>query len=266
MFNKEELLTNTINESVSSIEIDSERAFIFTLSDLHIGLGSKQYIQDIIDFILSIENAYVIIGGDLINNTTKNSVGCVLEEYASGQEQIKLAVELLKPLVDNNRIICIVDSGNHERRTMKDSYISVTQIISTMLGIPNKCVPDLCINYINVKKCCYIYANIHKHRLTKNYYDFYNADLLVLEHTHELNYQEKLVLYHNKYTKKSSFRSTYIINNGSALAFPNYAKIAGYAPQQIGSYVIELSGKDRNIIIWKDTDLYYAIKGGYLSD
>ena len=264
MFNKEKILTDCLEKNIIKFDIACDKAFIFTLSDLHIGLGNLEYVKDIVEFILSIKNAYVVIGGDLVNNTTKNSLGCVLEEYATGQEQIKLAVEVLKPLADNNRIIAIVDSGNHEKRTENEVYISITQIIATMLGITNKYVKEFCIGYINVNKNCYIYANTHKHRLTKNYYSFFNADCLVLEHTHDYSCEEKMIMFHNKYTKKTSLRSSFIINNGSALAFPSYAKINGYAPQQIGSFVIELNGKDRNISVWKDVDLYNAINGGYM--
>lgn len=263
MLNKEQILSKTIQKNVFTARIDNDKAFIVTLSDLHIGTGNLEYIREIVNFILSIEHCYVIIGGDLVNNTTRSSKGTVLEEYASGQEQIKLAVDLLKPLADNKRVLCICDSGNHEARTKQESFISITQIIATMMGIPEKCISDFAIGYINIKDICYIYANIHKHRKTNNYYSYLNADILYLEHTHEFNFKEKIVVFHNKYTKKPSFRSVYEINNGSALAFPSYAKLAGYSPQIIGTYITELSGKDRNIIIWKDIDLITAIKNGY---
>ena len=33
--------------------------------------------------------------------------------------------------------------------------------------------------------------------------------------------------------------------------------------QSIGTYIVELSGKTRNIKVWKDVDLINAIKRGY---
>ena len=261
MLNKEELLSSTLQNNVFSVRVDKDNAFIFTLSDLHIGLGNLDYIKDIIKFISNIDNAYVVIGGDLTNNSIKNSLGSVLEEYVSGSDQVKMAVELLTPIKDKS--LAMIE-GNHEKRTQEAAYISITQMIATMLGIPDRYKQELAIGYISVgDDNCYTYVDLHKHRKTKNYYDFYNADCLVLEHTHEYSFTEKPVIFHNKYTKKPSIRNTYVINNGSALAFPSYAKKAGYSVQTIGTYIIELSGKRRNIKVWKDTDLVDAMNRGY---
>ena len=184
-----------------------------------------------------------------------------MEEYASGTEQVKLAVELLKPIKD--KILAIVGSGNHERRSQVDSYITLTEMVATLLGIPEKYTYEFAIGYINCKDICYVYVDLHKHFKAKNYYDYFNADVVVTEHTHLLNYEEKVVISHNKYTKKPSFKTVYQIENGSALAFPSYSKLGGMRPLPIGSYVIEFSGKKRDIKIWKDSDLYDALERGY---
>lgn len=263
MFDNDKVLSDKLKENTFSKRIESDRAFVVTLSDLHVGMGDKNYIQYIVDFILSIPNMYVVIGGDAINNTTRNSKGCVLEEYATGQEQIQLLVDYLKPLSENNRILAVCGGGNHERRSYEDCYISIPQIIATLLGVPNLYTADIAIGYINVRKVCYMYGVIHKHRKTNNYYEHMNMDILVKEHTHELNFKEKLVFEHNKIAKASSLKTVYELDNGSALALPSYAKFNGYRPLPIGCYIAELSGISRNIIIWKDSDLCRAIENGY---
>ena len=123
MLDKEQILSETLVKNTFDVRINNDNAFIFTLSDLHIGIGNKQYIKDIIEFIRKMDNAYVIIGGDILNNTTKTSLGSVLEEYATGEEQVNLAVELLKPIKD--KILAMIE-GNHEHRTTDISYISLT--------------------------------------------------------------------------------------------------------------------------------------------
>jgi len=260
MLNKDDILTETLQNNVFVLNTNKENAFIFTLSDLHIGLGNQKYIKAIIDFISSLDNAYVILGGDLLDNPIKSSPASPLEDYLTPQQQIDKAVELLTPI--KHKIVAIIE-GNHEKRTEKETYISITQMLSTLLGIPNTYKRELAIGYITLNENCYVYVDLHKHRKTKNYYAFYNADILVLEHTHEYNYTEKPIIFHNKYTKKPSVRTVYEINNGSALAFPHYAKYAGYSIQSIGTYVVELSGKQRNIKVWKDVDLINAIERGY---
>ncbi len=263
MIDRQAILSNNLKENVFVSRFNNNQVFIVTLSDLHIGAGDRQYIKDIINFILSVPNMYVILGGDMINNTTKTSKGCVLEEYATGQEQIKLLVEYMKPLVEQNRILAIYGGGNHEKRSYNDCFISIPEIVATMLGIPDKYIPDIIIGYISVKNNCYVYGVLHKHRKTNNYYQHLNCDVLILEHTHELSVREKLVLFHDKYNKTPSFRLSFEIDNGSALAIPSYGKVAGYRALPIGCYITELSGKKHGITIWKDVDLYKAIQGGY---
>jgi hypothetical protein len=258
--NSEKYLTESIEKNTFRMKEESD-TLLFTLSDLHIGQGNREYITEIIEFIKSLPNAKVIIGGDLLNNTTKGSKGNVLEEYATGQEQVMLAVQMLKPIRD--KIVCIIDSGNHENRTQKECYISLTQMIATMLEIPEKYVSDFAIGYLDIGDNTYIYGNLHKHRKNKDYYAYMNTDILIFEHTHELSYQEYPVLFHNKYTKKSSVRCSYVINNGSTMSFPSYAKRAGYKMQSMGTYVVELIAKERRIIIWRDVDLFTAIENGY---
>lgn len=263
MINKEKILSDKLIKNTFNIRIDSDRIFLVTLSDLHVGLGEKNYIQEIINFILSVPNMYVILGGDAINNTTRTSKGNVLEEYATGQEQINILVDYLKPLTKDNRLIAICGGGNHEQRSYNDCYISIPEMIATLLGVPNLYVADMAIGYINVKDICYMYGVIHKHRKSQNYYEHLNMDILIMEHTHELNFREKLVLEHNKFAKKTTVKTIYELDNGSALALPSYAKFNGYRPLTIGCYIAELSGKKRDITIWKDIDLFKAIENGY---
>lgn len=261
MIDNESIISKNLTQNVFAFRSDEPHIYVVTLSDLHVGAGNIDYIKDMIKFIQSVPNMYVVVGGDMVNNTTHTSKGCVLEEYASGKEQISLLVELLKPIRD--RIIAVCGGGNHERRTYNDCFISIPEMVATLLEIPNKYIPDIAIGYINVKKVCYIYGVIHKHRKTRNYYEHLNCDILILEHTHELNVVEKLVLEHNKFTKSSSVKTIYEVDNGSALALPSYAKFAGYRPLPIGCYIAELSGSKREVQLWKDIDLYKALQRGY---
>lgn len=263
MINTEELLSSRLEENIFSKRIDSTSAFIVTLSDLHIGAGDRDYIKSIVNFILSVPNMYVVLGGDCINNTTRTSKGCVLEEYATGQEQINMAVGYMKPLVEQDRIIAVCGGGNHEKRSYNDCFISIPQMIATLLGIPNLYTADIALGYINVRRICYTYGVIHKHKKTKNFYDYMNMDVIILEHTHELNVREKLVFTHDKCKKKTKLKTVYEIDNGSALALPSYGKFDGYRCLPIGCYIAELSGIKRDITIWRDIDLYKAISNGY---
>lgn len=87
--------------------------------DLHIGAQEfmerewAAYKRSILDD----PKAYVIVGGDMINNGIKSSVTSVYEETMRPREQKRVLLEELTPLRD--RIICGV-SGNHEGRNDKE--------------------------------------------------------------------------------------------------------------------------------------------------
>ena len=63
--------------------------------------------------VLKDTNAYIILGGDLLNNGTKTSVSNVYRETVRPMQAKRDMANMLKPL--KSKILCAV-SGNHERR------------------------------------------------------------------------------------------------------------------------------------------------------
>ena len=263
MFKGEELLSENINNHVYEKRINSDKAFIAVLSDLHIGVSDCDEIKDTIDFILSIPNMYVVIGSDIIENVIRNSKGDIYSCNLNPTEQVHKAVELLKPLVDADRVLAVEAGGNHELRTWEASFISIPQMICSLLGIPQLLKGAMTIGYINVNKVTYMFGTMHKHKKNMDYYDYMNMDVLVGQHTHSLECSERIVFEHNKFAKKTSVKTVYKLDNGSAMVSPNYSKLLGLRSQPTGAYITELSGKERYIRIWRDIDLYKAIKDGY---
>lgn len=99
---------------------------IHPIADVH--LGAQECMEkawgQFCNSILNDPNAYVILLGDLINNSTRNSVGAgVYTDIYSPREQKKRMAEALTPIRD--RVIACV-SGNHERRSGKDVDDDVT--------------------------------------------------------------------------------------------------------------------------------------------
>lgn len=108
---------------------------IYPISDVHCGAieHAEPEWQKFIKSIADMPNTYVILGGDLINNGIR-TCGFVnpFDETIRPREQKKRMVEYLKPISD--RILCAV-SGNHERRTIKDSDLDITYDIMAKLDI-----------------------------------------------------------------------------------------------------------------------------------
>ena len=98
----------------------NEDIHIYPIADVHLGAQEclerewKQFCED----ILKDPNAYVVLVGDLINNSTRHSIGAgVYTDIYSPREQKKRMADALTPLKD--RILACV-AGNHERRSAKE--------------------------------------------------------------------------------------------------------------------------------------------------
>lgn len=107
---------------------------IYPIFDVHLGAAEhmeREWSQFCID-ILEDPHAYIILGGDLCNNATKNSVSNVYNEVYSPRMQKRMITEMLTPLRD--RILCCV-TGNHERRTLRDSDSDISYDIMAKLDL-----------------------------------------------------------------------------------------------------------------------------------
>lgn len=93
---------------------------IYPISDVH--LGSLEHNSDewdkFIDKIKKEPNSYIVLAGDLMNNSTRSSVSNIFDEVLRPREQKERLIKYLTPLKE--KILCAV-SGNHERRSMKDA-------------------------------------------------------------------------------------------------------------------------------------------------
>ena len=107
---------------------------IACISDIHFGALEHMELEwkKFLDSVRADPNLYLVLGGDLINNNTRSSVGSPWDDTIRPREQKRLMVEALMPIRD--RILCCV-SGNHERRSMKDADDDPTYDIMTKLDL-----------------------------------------------------------------------------------------------------------------------------------
>lgn len=88
---------------------------IIPIFDVHLGSRECRE-QDFIDFVQAIakeKNTYVFLGGDLLDNGTRNSVTNIFRAVKSPSQAKREMAEILEPIKD--RLLVSV-SGNHERR------------------------------------------------------------------------------------------------------------------------------------------------------
>jgi predicted MPP superfamily phosphohydrolase len=100
----------------------ADEIIIYPIADPHVGAAghdAKGW-EAFCKRIVAEPNSYVTLGGDLMNNNTRSSVGSPWDDTIRPREQKRLLVEQLKPLRDAGKILCIVP-GNHENRSLKDA-------------------------------------------------------------------------------------------------------------------------------------------------
>lgn len=113
---------------------DETSTTIIPISDVHLGAleHAKKEWEQFCKMVQETPNLYLILGGDLLNNSTRSSVANPFDEVIRPKEQKKRMVQYLMPIKD--RILCAV-SGNHERRSLKDDDIDLTYDIMAKLDI-----------------------------------------------------------------------------------------------------------------------------------
>ena len=135
-----EMVTHHFNEPIT----------IFPISDVHYG-ALEHCSKEWLDFCKMVEqtpNAYIILGGDLVNNNVR-TCGFInpYDELVRPREQKHRMVEFLSPIKD--RILCAV-SGNHEARSLKDDDIDITYDIMAKLDIEELYRPSMCFMKVSL--------------------------------------------------------------------------------------------------------------------
>lgn len=264
LIDKEKLLEKELMGHIIRHRIEADKAYLVVLSDVHTGLNDRNSLQKTVEFILTVPNVYVILGGDSTNTITRNSKGNVLEEKLSGDKQLYAIVEDMKPLYEAGRLIGIC-SGNHPKRVQDETFINTEMIIATLLGDPKLYMGSMCLFYINVNKNCYVGGVIHKGSKQENYFEYLHADLVFREHFHLNKVIPKIVIDHNRTNKKPIVKTVYDIFAGSYQIYPDYGKSSGYRPLIPGTHFVELSGlKEKwGMKVFTDNDFYDIVKNGY---
>lgn len=109
---------------------------IYPIADVHLGAieHCEPEWQTFLKRVES-ENAYLILAGDLLNNSTRGTrFANPFDEVLRPREAKRRMVEYLKPLAENGRILAAV-SGNHEQRTARDDDQDLTYDICSKLDI-----------------------------------------------------------------------------------------------------------------------------------
>ena len=248
---------------------DRRDIHIYPIGDVHLGVREhmskewKAFLKQILDDPVG----YVVILGDLIDNITRSSIGDIWECVLSPREQKERMVEQLRPLAEDNRILCILP-GNHERRSVRETEYNPAYDIALALGVEEvyrENMAFLCLRFGNkgsngLKNPTYTMVVAHGAGGGKKYgsslnnvidlgYLIEGVDIVVTGHTHKpmTAVSEKLKMDCNN--GKVTYKPFRVVVSTSWLAWGGYAvrKLlppAGHAPQ-----MISLKGKKKEFTV-----------------
>jgi predicted phosphodiesterase len=238
---------------------------IYPISDVHLG-ASEHMEKEWAEFCRQIEenhNAYIVLGGDLINNATRNSVSNVFEETMRPREQKKVMAEMLSPLRD--RILCAV-SGNHERRSGKDVDDDPTYDIMCKLDIEHLYRENMAFVKIQVgkkngdgyKNPTYMLTVTHGagggmltggavNRNERFGYVVDGMDCLIVGHTHKPFVTQPSKIKIDPYNNKVDIKPFKVVSSSSWLNYGGYAAQKMLLPSSHAPQVITLCGKRKDI-------------------
>src|SRR3989339_1023132 len=116
------------------LKLKTNECYIFPCYDWHVGEHAcdVNFIKRYIKKVLATKNAYVILGGDLLDTTIYGSVGNVHEQKHYMNEQKEIVLDLLTPIKD--KIIGAVQ-GNHCARMPKFTTFDIMRDICRELDI-----------------------------------------------------------------------------------------------------------------------------------
>lgn len=238
---------------------------IFPISDVHLG-ASEHMEKEWSEFCRKIEdtpNAYIILGGDLINNATRNSVSNVFEETMRPREQKKVIAEMLMPLRD--RILCSV-SGNHERRSGKDADDDPTYDIMCKLDLEHLYRENMAFVKIRIGKKdadglrnpTYMLTVTHGagggmltggavNRNERFGYVIDGMDCLVVGHTHKPFVTQPSKIKIDPYNNKVDIKPFKVVSSSSWLNYGGYAAQKMLLPSSHAPQTITLCGNRKDI-------------------
>lgn len=246
---------------------EREDIIIIPVSDVH--LGAKEHMQkaweDFCRMVLEKDNVFLTLGGDLISNSTKNSVSSVFEDTMRPSEQKRVMAKMLEPL--RERILCGV-TGNHERRSGKDADDDPTYDIMCKLDIEHLYRENIAFLKVQfgrqegdgAKNPTYKIAVTHGagggiftgaavNRNERFAYTIDGLDMLIVGHSHKPVVTQPSKLVFDCQNNRISQKPFKVVTSTSWLEYGGYAAQKMLLPSSHAKQWITLRGNKKEILV-----------------
>lgn len=231
------------------------------LGDLHIGSTKCDWelVKETVNEIKDTPDMYCVVLGDLINNSTKNSVGDVYSEPLTPMQQIQAAVNLLEPIKD--KVLGIV-TGNHERRTYKQDGIDIMAVVAAQLNLSDKYDAAGCLIVVKSANSTCTINNLYNtiyiahgdgangkliggkaNSLARRGDIFSNVDVVCVGHTHSpLSFKQSYFDWDSNHSRLVH-KTQLCINTSAFIDYEEYAELYGLRPSSKATPTLYLAAK-----------------------
>lgn len=227
--------------------------------------SDHQAIRRDIDYINSHDNAYCVLGGDLMDCALKSSLGDAYTNLSPMQE-LSACMELFAPLAKKGKVIGGV-GGNHEARHYRTNGIDMTRLLFRQLQIEHLYSQDTALIFLRFgedignknhhRPVLYTIYLTHgsgggrkeggKIQRLADYAQIVDADCYICNHTH-LPASFKTGFARPSAANSSITYCTKLFVNGSAkLKYGGYGDIGGYKPPCLDTPRIIFSGERKEM-------------------
>ena len=240
---------------------------IYPVSDMHIGSPEfnetawKKFKKQ----LMSEDDSYITLGGDILNTGIKSSVSNIYEEVMRPREQKDWATQEFRDIAEAGKILAVVP-GNHEYRSAKEVDANPLYDVCARLGIEHLFRENagFIILRMGDKKAngklnptysgCIIHgagggrktgSALNRNEDFASMYE--GVDFFFVGHTHKpiSSKPEKIVF--DAQNKKIRTRQTLIVVSTSWLNFGGYALKGQMSPATIAPQEILLSGDHKEM-------------------
>ena len=245
----ENLLMST---SLITLRTDEKKKFLLPFGDIHLGHANTD-ISMVNGYLTwaKMNNAWILLMGDLIENNNKRSVGAgVYEQTMNPDDQVEEVIDMLMPMKDQI-IGCL--TGNHEERLFKDSGLDPSRFIAKALGCPYMRYAGFIRAYVNQIPYT-IYAThggsgssttAGKINAVQKLALIADADVYLMGPVHDVGDFPRIQKVYDKRSKTIIDRRQHFVLTGNYITYnDSYGEMKNYIPPKLGAPRIRLSGTE----------------------
>lgn len=247
------------------LPLSLETVELHIFADEHIGDDNSdlERLQKRITYVAEKENAYCILNGDIIDYTSKTSIGDIEAREFNIMGQLEKAVEFFAPIKDK---IVAITSGNHEGRGYRKEGFDIAKILAYQLGIGDVYSPASAVIFLRFGK-----AKNHGRGWERRLYTIFvnhgsgggrkegaktirladmanivDADIYIHSHTH------LPMIFKNSFFRVCEQNSTIqnvtklFVNTASNLDYGGYGEAQEYKPNSKDTPIIILQAKHKD--------------------